>query len=153
MTPQERRGKWLFLILASLISLDALAQVGLALSGEDENFSWYKSVVRPLGLPVAAASLWSGSVWLRWLVGLGCSISGVLITIPSIKLLITFAQETPPEDAGFFMRVIGLPVGLFAFYGLLYLITGGFILVAPSLQAFFRYQREGPAVPANLARF
>jgi hypothetical protein len=48
MTPQERRGKRLFLLLAILIILDKLVGVGLAISGGWAEVRWLKSVVTPL---------------------------------------------------------------------------------------------------------
>lgn len=144
MTPQERRGRRLFLILASLIILEKLAGVGLALSGGLAEVKWYKSVAQPVGLAVAVAGLWLGDVWLRWLVGVACIVTGGYSALVSGWLLVKLADGIPPEAARFFIWAAGLPIGLIGLVGLLYVLAGLLFLFSPSLRAFFRYQREGP---------
>ena len=142
MTPQERRGKRLFLILATLIILEKLAGVGLALSGGLTEVKWFKSVVQPIGFALAVAFLWQGDVWLRWLVGAACVFSGGLLAFVSGRVLVKLAGVTPPEATGFFLQVAGYPIGLVGIFGLLYVVAGLLFLFSPSMRAFFRYQRE-----------
>jgi hypothetical protein len=143
VTSQERRGQRLFLVLASLIILDKLAAVGFALAGGMANVHWLKSVVAPIGFALAVAFLWQGENWLRWLVGVACILSGGALAFVSGRLLIRFAGVTPPDATGFFMQIAGYPLGIVGLIGLFYLIAGLLFLFSPSLQAFFRYQREG----------
>lgn len=146
MTPQERRGRRLFLILATLIILEKLASVGFAFAGGWAEVRWLKSVVQPIGFAVAVAFLWQGDVWLRWLVGVACVLSGGLLAFVSGRVLVKLSEATPPETTGFFMQVAGYPIGVIAGVGLLYVLAGLLFLFAPSLRAFFRYQREEPRV-------
>jgi hypothetical protein len=146
MTPQERRGKRLFLVLATLIVLEKLAGVGLTLSGGLAEVRWLKSVAQPLGFAIAVAFLWQGDVWLRWLVGVACVLSGGLLAFVSGRVLVKLAGVTPPEATGYFMQVAGYPIGLVGAFGLLYVLAGLLFLFSPGMRAFFRYQREGPRV-------
>ena len=146
MTLQERRGKRLFLVLATLIILEKLAGVVLALIVADGAIDWRKSILQPLGTALAVGFLWQGDVWLRWLVGIALVLWGGLMTFVSAHVLILLAKRTPPDDAGFYMRWVGYPIGIFALFGLFYLTAGLLFLISPSMRAFFRYQREGPRV-------
>jgi hypothetical protein len=69
MTRLEQRGKWLFLILATLIVLEKLAGIGFALFEGLGNVNWFRSVVTPIGVLCAIVGLWQGDEWLRRLVG------------------------------------------------------------------------------------
>lgn len=146
MTPQERRGKWLFLALATLIVLEKLVGVGLTLFGGLAEVRWLKSVAQPVAFAFAVAYLWQGDVWLRWLVGVACVFSGGLLAFVSGRVLVKLAGVTPPEATGFFMQAAGYPIGLIGVVGLLYVAAGLLFLFSPSLRAFFRHQREGPRV-------
>ena len=151
MTPQERRGKRLFLVLATLLVLEKVAGITLALSGGLAEVRWVESVVQPVGFALAVAFLWQGDVWLRWLVGLMCIFSGGLLAFVCGQLLVKLAGVTPPEGAGFFMQIAGFPVGLVGVFGLLHVVAGLLFLASPSIRAFFRYQREGPRVSIETA--
>jgi hypothetical protein len=145
MTRQERRGKRLFLVLATIIILDELIKVGFALSGGLADVKWLESVARPLAFVVAVALLWNGENWLRWLVGVACVVYGGGLALVSSHLLIKFGGITPPNATGNFMHVIGYPLVIVGFLAVFYLGAGLAFLLSPSLRAFFRYQREGPA--------
>ncbi len=144
MTPKETRGKRVFLVLATLLILENLATIGIALSGDLTKIHWLKALGQPIGLSLAIAFLWQGDQWLQWLVGLGYILAGGLMAFATGRLLFKLAEVTPPEGAGFFMQVIGLPIGLIFVLGILHLLAGLCILFLPSLRAFFRYQRTGP---------
>jgi hypothetical protein len=142
MTPQELRGKRLFLILATLIILEKLASVGIALYGGLAEVKWLKSVALPLGIAMTVVFLWQGDIWLRWLVGILFVFKGSGQVYISGWLLAKLAGVTPPEATGFFMQAAGYPIGLVGVFGLLYVLAGLLFLVSPSMRAFFRYQRE-----------
>lgn len=146
MTPRERRGKRLFLILATLLILEKLYVVGLMLSGGLADVQWFRSVAQRVGFAAAIAFLWTGDVWLRWLVGVGCVLIGGLLAFVSGRILFQLAGETPPEATRVFMLVAGYPVGLVGLLGLLHVLAGLLFLFSPSMRAFFRHQREGPLV-------
>jgi hypothetical protein len=146
MTPHERLGKRLFLVLATLIILERLAGVVLALSGGLAEVKWLRSVVQPVGLVIAVAFLWQGDIWLRWLVGVACILSGGVQAFISGRVLFKLVAVTPPEATGFLLQVAGYPLGLFGVFGLLYVLAGALFLLSPSMRAFFRYQRERPRI-------
>jgi hypothetical protein len=142
ITPQVRRGKRLFLILAGFIILDKLAGVGLVLAGGLPDVKWLRSAALPVGFALAVACLWQGDIWLRWLVGVACIVSGGFLAFISGQVLLRLAAVTAPEAAGFFMRVAGYPIGLVGLFGLIYVLVGLLFLFSPSMRAFFKYQRQ-----------
>jgi hypothetical protein len=144
MMPQERRGKRLFLVLASLIILEKLIGTGLVLSGNWAEIKWWPSVGRPLVLVFMVLILWQGDTFYRWLVGLTCILSGLPLAVIAGRVIVATAEVTPPEATGFFMQIVGYPMGFLGLIGLCYMIVGLLFLVSPSLRAFFRHQREGP---------
>jgi hypothetical protein len=143
MGPLERRGKRLFLILATFIILDRLVGVGLALHGGWAGLDWLRSVVRPIGVAMAVGFLWQGDVWLRWAVGAACVVVGAPQVFVSGHLLYKLAKVTPPKATGFLTQVVGSALGVIGLIGLFYLAAGLLFLFSPSMWAFFRYQREG----------
>ena len=142
MTPQERRGKRLFLVLATLIILEKLAGLAITLTAGLAEINWLRSVLQPVAFALAVAFLWQGDTWLRWLVGAACLLSGGLLAFICGRVLLKLAGETPPAATEVFMQVVGYPIGLVGVYGLLYVLAGLLFLFSPSLRAFFRYQRE-----------
>lgn len=141
MSPRERRGKWLFVILATLITLDKLAGVGLALSGDWYQVKWGQSVMFPLCVIVAVVSLRDGETWLRWLLG------GALMFVSGVKLFMLgrlwFAVTSGPEPnaADFAWQFLGPPLGILGAHQLVYLLAGLALLVSPSLRAYFAHRR------------
>lgn len=145
MTPLQKRGKRLFLILASLLILEKLAGIGFAVSSGLNELNWLKSVIGPLGFAVAVAFLWQGDVWLRWLVGLVCLLTGAPLMLVSGRAVMELANATPPEATGISMRLAGLPFGLLPLYGGFFVVAGLLFLFSPSLRAFLRYQQKEAA--------
>jgi hypothetical protein len=143
MTPQERRGKRLFLVLAAVIVLDEVAGAGLTVSGGVAELNWFRSVAQPLGFAIAVACLWYGDNWLRWLVGAACVLSGASLIFLCTWMLIQFAGVTPPKATGLLMQLAGYPPAIVGLIGLFYLAAGLLFLFSPAMRAFFRYQREG----------
>jgi len=141
MTPQEQRGKRLFLVLATLIVLEKLAGIVLALSGGLAEVNWLKSVAQPIAFAGAVVYLWQGEVWLRWLVGIAYVFSGSVLVYVSARLFRIFAEEMPPKSSSL-MQVVGYPIRFVGLFGLLNVIAGLLFLFSPSMRAFFRYQRE-----------
>jgi len=146
MTRKERRGKRLFVILATLIILHKLASIGFALAHGFAEVEWWKSVAQPAGFALAVALLWYGDVWLRWIIGFLCLLSGALPLYVSGNVLVKLAKMTPPEASGVFAQLVAYPVALVGVVSLMYVVAGLLFLFSPSLRAFFRYQRLGPKV-------
>jgi hypothetical protein len=132
----------MFLALAGLLIFQELVKVRLTLFGPGE-VRWVRSVVLPLALCAAVAWLWSGNTWLKWLVGLGCAVSGGLVAFSCGTAIVLLARMTPPDDPGLF-RVIALPLAIVGGVGALNLAAGLLMLYSPALNAFFKHQREGP---------
>jgi hypothetical protein len=152
MTPQERRGKRLFLILATLTILDKLAGVGVAFIPFLAEGKWSRSDAQAAGFALAFAAgfalavvyLWQGHIWLRWLVGGACLLAGGLATFVSGLVLMSFAGRTPPDATGLLIQVARNLAGILGLFGLLYVVAGLLFLFSPSMRAFYRYQRERP---------
>jgi hypothetical protein len=142
MTPEERRGRRLFLLLAGFIVLEKLTGVALALSGGLAEVNWIRSVAQPLALALAVVFLWNGDEWLRRLVGVACVLTGGMSAYVSVRVLIKLARVTPPKATAFLMDLAGYPLGMMALFGVLYLTAGLLFLFSPSMGAFFRYRRE-----------
>ena len=146
MTPKQVRGKWLFLVLASLLILEKLVGVGFTLTGDLANVKWFKSVAQPIFISIGLAYLWYGDIWVRWLIGAAVALSGGLVVFVCARVLIKLANVTPPRLTDFFIQTVGYPVGIVATIGALHLIAGLLLLFSPSIRAFFRYQRGEPNV-------
>ena len=147
MSPVERRGRIIFLAIASLIVGLKLSSVILAFAGGWEQVQWWKSVIQPLGFALGVVCLWQGENWLRWLLALALVVIGGSHLFVVARLTSLVAKETPPQHAGFFLELLGLPLGLVGAIGLFYLSAGLVLLMSPSVKAFFAYQREIRARP------
>ena len=143
MTPKERRGKWLFLILASLIVIEKLFGVGLTLAGDWDKIKWLRSVVGPICFCVGLTALWDGEYRFRWFMGGSIALIGSLQIFVIARILLKLSDLVTQDTLDLFMRVAGYPLGLVMAVGLFYLVAGLLLLFSPSIRAFFRYQREG----------
>jgi hypothetical protein len=142
MTARERRGKWICLTIAVLITLDKLGGIGLALSGGLDQVKWWQSVVLPLCMVSGILFLVrDGDNWLRWLIGL------VLIANCALRLFVfgriayMMAEHGSPEGNDFLIRAFGVPVGLLVAREVLYGLFGLALLTLPSLRAYFEHRR------------
>jgi hypothetical protein len=144
MTRLERRGKWLFLTLATLIVLEKLVGVGFALSEGLVEINWFRSVVSPIGVFCAIVGLWQGDEWLRRLVGGMFLLMGASQLYLSIRSMGALERKTPPGDANVLIDLVGTAFLMIGAFAVIYLIMGLLFLLSPSMKAFFRYQREGP---------
>jgi hypothetical protein len=141
MTPLVRRGKWIYVILATVIVLDQLGSIVAAMVGDRTAFGWVRSVIQPLIFAIPVAVLWFGDAWLRWIVSASCFLTGVLFLFVSIRLLITFG-EPPPQSLGIFIQRGSYPLGLIVAFGVFYLAAGMLFVFSPSVRAFFEHQRN-----------
>ena len=146
MTHQERRGKRLFLVLATTIILHKLLDVGFAFTGGLATVNWMRGVLQPAVIAISVAYIWEGENWLRCLLGAAFVLHGAVQLWLGGRVLIAFAEKTPPKAAGYFWQVIGIPFGIIALIGLFYVMAGLLFLFSPSMRAFFKYQRERPLV-------
>jgi hypothetical protein len=118
----------LFLIVVTLMVLGKLGGVRQGMFGYGAVVHWLIS----LGLALSIPFLWQGYTWLSRLVGVACVLSGGLA-------LFAFGRDLTDFD------VPGWSLNVFAgVLGLVDVLAGLAFLFLPSLQAFFRYQREGP---------
>jgi len=141
MTPIERRGKWLLIVVGSLLILEKLVGVGLALSGGFANVNWLKSVIQPIGFSFAIAFLWHGDVWGRWLVGLACVIVGGTQAYSVGRVIVALKEIAPPDANDSPLRPLASVLGLAAAIALLHIVAGLIILISPSIRAFLRHQK------------
>ena len=100
MSSAERRGRIIFLVIATLIVAIKLIGVALAFSRGWEEVQWWKSVIQPLGFALGIVCLWQGENWLRWIVSLA------LIVIGSAQLFVvaldlSCGQEDASSRGGF----------------------------------------------------
>ncbi|HWY88130.1 MAG TPA: hypothetical protein VNX28_15470 [Gemmataceae bacterium] len=109
----------MFVILGTLTVLGKLGGV------------WHGNWLASLSLALAVPFLWHGYVWLRWLVGGACVLSGV-------RALLAFGRTLADFD------VPGESLDGAGVIGLVDVIVGFAFLFLPNVQAFFRYQRQGP---------
>jgi hypothetical protein len=93
-----------------------------------------------LCLALSIPFLWQGYAWLRWLVGGACVLSGGLVLFAIGRNLAVFGIFQISESP---LYVLALQV-LVGILGLVEVLAGLAFLFLPSVQAFFRYQRERP---------
>ena len=149
MSPPARRGRLVYLVLAAVLIVLELLNVCLhfynAWSGGAE-IAWWKSVALPLtfvGMVVAMGtgdrfSRWSVAVWL-WLAGMAPLVASGLMTV---RLL----EVTPPDGLGFFVQILGLPLGILAAIGLAKIAAGCAVVWLPSLRAYLDSRRAASLI-------
>lgn len=142
MTPQAQRGRRLFLCLATVIVLHKSVAIGLALSHGFANVDWFQKVLLPASLAMCVVFMWDGENWLRWPAALTCLLGGGFQFFICAHGLITLALITPFKAAWLYFQFAVPLVLLFGITGTFYLAAGFLFLLSPSLQAFFRFQRE-----------
>jgi hypothetical protein len=118
----------LFLIVATLMVLGKLGGVSQAMFGYGAVVHWLIS----LSLAVSIPLLWQGHTWLSRLVGMACVLSGGVALFAFGRNLADF--DVPGWSSNVFIGALGL----------VDVLAGLAFLFLPSMQAFFRYQREGP---------
>ena len=142
MEPLARRGKRLFLILATLFTIAQVAGVILALTKGGGEIRWFKSVLLPLAQIVSFAFMWQGDIWLRRLVEIWQMMSGALEVYVGAKIYMTLRGVTPPENPQLLNETFGFPLAMLVAFGFFWVLAGVFLLFSPSLSAFFSYQRD-----------
>jgi hypothetical protein len=140
MTPQEQRGRWLFLTLATLIMLDKLLGLGLTISGGVAEVNWFKVLLQPVGFAIILAFVWYGDRSMRLLLGWVSLLIGGLQVFTCVRIFTKLALRTPPKAAGFLMQFAGYSLGIVAAIGLFYFVAGLSFLASPSLKAFCHYR-------------
>ena len=125
MTASERRGRRLFLILATLTVMVKLGSIFLGIFGHVGWFGGVFSLILALSMPL----LWRGTVWLQRLVGLTYVFSGT-------RSLIHWGRSLVDYD------VLGFSLAFDGILSLVDVLAGLAFLFLPDLVAFFRYRRE-----------
>src|SRR5687768_5894829 len=75
MSSLERRGKWIFLVLAGLIFIDQMFSGVLGLFPREGAIRW-RTVLGAFGMAVAVPMLWQGDLWLSRLVAAALAFAG-----------------------------------------------------------------------------
>jgi hypothetical protein len=125
MTPGERRGRRLFLVLATVTVLVKVGGAGLGVVSHRVRFDGFLALVLAMSVPF----LWRGNSWLQRLVGVTFLLSGALSLFDCVLSL-------PGID------VLGASVAFSGILGLVDVLAGLAFLFLPDLGAFFRHQRE-----------
>jgi hypothetical protein len=94
-----------FLTLATLIVVDRVSSVVLALLRGTETLNVWQSVFLPMFVVFGVVSLWQGEKWLRQLVAAWALIHGGAIFILIGAVMYRMAAVTPPEQSGFFLSI------------------------------------------------
>lgn len=142
MTPQAQRGRRLFLILASLIVLLKSIAIMMALSHGLENLNWRDKILTPAGFAMCVMFMWGGENWMRWTMALVCIYLGCFGVYLCIRGPITLDLSTSQATE---WRYFQFAWPYYLRYGLVaafYLTVGLLFSFSPSLNAFFKYQRE-----------
>jgi Domain of unknown function (DUF4375) len=136
------RGQRLFFAFALPLAGIEVLGVVLGLARGLEQVNWWKAVIVPLCYLVVLFCLWRGESWARWLVSIGCLLSGGTRLLVVGSLAVELARFTPPEAVGFFVQVVVRTLGLLALQGLVEFVAGLVYLLSPSVRAFLKHQRE-----------
>lgn len=142
MSNLVRRGRVFFLILATLIVIDRLSSIALALLGDTENLNLLRAVFLPAMVTVGFVSLWKGETWLRTFVAAWSLLQGGRIFGMSAVAIYGMNAVTPPDQRGFMLK---MSLTLFCFpllYASFLIFTGLALLFSRSLRAFFDHQKE-----------
>ena len=146
MTIREIRGKRIFWFFASFIAITKIISIGSAFSQGLEHVKWLKSVIQPLFPLIMLWFIWKGENWAKWIFGIVQLISGIAMIYICTRVIFIFANRTPADDAQFFFRIVGIPVGIILAFGIFDFITGLIFLASPSLRAYMAGRRESQHV-------
>jgi hypothetical protein len=135
-----RRGRAVFLFIATLIVLDRLSSIVLALAGDPAELRLWRSVCIPALMILGVLSLWQGETWPRRLFALWCLLHGGLILAPLGFVLFRMAEITPPEKSDVFQGVTVFLLGLPLLYAAFYMLAGAVLWLSPSVRAFSAHQ-------------
>ena len=142
MATLERRGRWFFLILATLIIVDRLLAIVLGLTGDPEHFDLWRSVLLPAWVIVCVTALWYGDAWWRWLLVIWSLGQGGTNLLLLIVVMVRMAAITPPEQTGFFLTMSAKLLVFPLLHASFYLFVGLALIFSRSLKTFFNYQRK-----------
>lgn len=149
MSPLARRGRRVYLALATLLIAWQLFNVGFHLlrgwSGEAD-IRWFRSVVLPLIFVNMVVALRTGDRLHRWTVAVWMWISGALPVYAAVMMTVRLLEQTPAGEAGFFLEILGLPLGILASIGLAEIALGCAVLWLPSLTAYFEERRAAASL-------
>jgi lysylphosphatidylglycerol synthetase-like protein (DUF2156 family) len=145
MTKIERRGKWLFLLIATLVVVDKLAGIGLALSHGLNDVRWLRSVLFPLCFVLGFIPLYAGDEFLRKFMGWAFLANGAFVVVTAVRVYLEASERLQGSDMEALLEVFGSIAAISLLWALLYLITGAALLWLPSIRAYLAYQRQRSA--------
>ena len=149
MSPLVRRGRVIFLVLASLIIIDHFSRMVLALIRDTKGLNLWSSILFPTAVILGVVSLWQGARWLRRLMALWLLVHGGKHLFIIGLLMYQMATVTPPDQADFFLRMSGILFGFPILYGGFCVSAGLALLGSRSLKAFFDHQWETAENPLS----
>jgi hypothetical protein len=126
MTERDRRGRQIYLVLATITVLVKLGGLLPLMRGDQGRLSKLIAIV----IVPSVIFLWTGAAWAHRLVAAAFVFSGVMT-------LIGFARSLDALD------LYGFGVAFRFFLGIVDVLTGLGVLFQPDLNAFFRHQRDG----------
>jgi hypothetical protein len=132
-----KRGKFLFIFLASLIVVNEATNILFSLSRPFSEIRWVTSIFLPMLMIWSAWELWkTGNKATRW------TFSG-LIVLKGISLLFAFGyvayrlfKEIPPESLAELFWFPNLMVIIPILYSIMFIVVGISLFCIPSINAF-----------------
>lgn len=150
MTPQQKRGMYLFLLIAGLIVLDKVSSVALTLMGDWGEIRWWSFVLLPLGVAIGVAAMWWGDNQLRWISAGVCILSGVERIYVCSRIYLAIAAKDAQVEGESVLSVFLPSLLAVAVPGALYVLAGLSFLFSRSMLAFFQYQSGSDTVKIRL---
>jgi len=137
-----KRGRLFFLILATLIVLDRVSAIMLALTGDAAHFRILTSVLLPAVIIFWVASLWQGDTQRRHVPAFILLLYGGGNLFNYGRVILGTALAERPADVGLFLQVSLRPLGFPVLHASCYIVAGLALLLSPSLYAFFDHQSQ-----------
>ncbi len=150
MTSEQKRGMYLFLLIAGLIVLDKVSAVALTLMGEWGEIRWWSFVVLPLGVALGVAAMWWGDDQLRRICAVVCILSGVERLYACSRIYQAIAGKDAQGDGEPVLSLFSPSLLAVAVPGALYVLAGLSLLFSRSMLAFFHHQSDSDTVDVRL---
>jgi len=141
MSPQERRGKWLFSLLAAIVMCEMITTISLTFLADLELPFKLGRFISPVCGAFLLYLLWRGQEWWRFALGVRSVSNGLFLG------LITMTRRGPetlsfPGDELLLQHLVKLPVFIVWLYVTLSLATGISFVFSPGVLAWLRLQRS-----------
>jgi hypothetical protein len=150
MNAIERRGRTIFWVLFGLLAADCLLRVVAAIAFAQGPIHWWSSVAMRFATPVVVLCACSGDKTFKWMAVVCLALDAVNWLMPGLFIAYKLAERTPWDQMGFLLWVLSFTVGEMLIRGAFFVAMALAFAFLPSLQAFWRFQREGPELPEEL---